>query len=244
MPEFKNKEEYEKWKAEKAKLAEGKIKSEPQSKKTPASNASPCADGAQNENNNKTQKPKIEIKKSIAKSGLLILSSLFIGVVFMILAKSFNEAKRNYLDGAVNVYFSVKNNEWSSTAYVNEGKGLTYVRVKFPSEVNEEIIEGMLKRDFKEFFKMVGSRYGDDKIDFYGISDQEKNRLFLDTNYFVTAYYDKDGNKLWQYSNYIGRLLSFTAIFFLIIFPLIYLLFKFIIWAIRTLRERPAVEVR
>lgn len=92
---------------------------------------------------------------------------------------------------------------------------------------------------------MIGTRYHEDgDIIGPGVLPEMKIQLFIDTYSHVSAYYDKYGNKLWLYSNHIGSLLGFAATFFLVLFPPIYLLLKFVTWAIRTLRGKTGAQGR
>lgn len=241
MPEFKNKEDYEKWKAEKAKGAEKGIQSHPEPENSPTLPNSMSNNNAQTNESKKVLKSETQTKKSIARGGLIILASLFIGVTLMIIAKTYNDGKSHYLHGTFDVFFTVKNAS-SPTTFL--GERVTYVKVKFPIEINESIIEGVIKRDFKDFFYMIGTRYYEDgDIIGTGVLPEDKIQLLIDTSSHISAFYDENGNKLWQYSPYIGNLLGFSSTFFFVFFPLIYLLFKFVTWAIRTLRKKDVTQV-
>lgn len=187
MAEFKNKEEYEKRKA----------------------------DSDQNEKSKRGQNPKQGIKKSIAKVGLLILGSIFFGVIFLLLGTNYNKNRNEYIDDSQEIYFYVTKSD--------ESPEIIKQKVRFPILAEDTVIEASLKRDFK---------------DFRGVTIKRFDEVLWDR-----SYYDLNGNKLWLYAYPIGSILNLLSTFFLLVFPFLYLLVRFVAWAIRTLREKPAAQV-
>lgn len=108
MPEFKTKEEYEKWKAEKAKQVEEKIKLEANTENNPTLPKSVADNNKLDDGMKPREKSAQPIRKSIARGGLIILASLFIGAALMLISKTYNDGKSNYLHGTFDVFFYCK----------------------------------------------------------------------------------------------------------------------------------------
>jgi hypothetical protein len=160
-----------------------------------------------------TKKP-ISIKKIIAREGLIIISFLLLASVSLIL----DEWQIN------NLKFQV------ITPVIGNGNPFDRfdeqaVNLKFPQKTKKEIIEKVIKRDFPNI-----------NFDNWIIWDDTPDKNMDDIN----AVYDKKGNQITDNKLdgifYKVNFEDISIILLIFVYPL-YLLSRFIVWAIITLKR-------
>lgn len=189
---------------------------------------------------------KQKTKRIIAREGLIILSLILIAVLSLYLASALESKKHEYISNAQEVEIAQQGKPTAppKTPQTNERPSLDEIYgvsgkqqaslqgdewveffpkgiiVLFPKDTSKSVIEQTIRRDFSYI----------NKVDFI-LHDK------LESWRFVDRYYDSEGNR--KFDSFIYKRDFFTIAVFLFLgaYPL-YLLIRFVIWSIKTLKNR------
>ena len=162
---------------------------------------------------------KQKLKKIIAREGLIIISLLFLSAVSFFLDLWLNNQKKAYESNVQEIepVREEEDKEHGGKYLISQG-----VTLQFPKNTSNDVIKQALKRDFSNI-------QGDNWI----ISDSPKGQN-------INAFYDEKGNRIFDSMFYKINFL-YVYIFFLIVAYPLYLLVRFFVWAIGTLKDEKQV---
>jgi len=165
-------------------------------------------------------KPKV--KRIIAREGLIIITLIFVAGVSFFLDLRLSSHKSLYEASVQEIepFIPVDKDPLVGGRYVfSQG-----IILRFPKNTNNDVIKQTIRKDFPNI-------KGDD----WFIFDSPKGEN-------INASYDEKGNRVFNSIIYkIGW--SYASLFFLIFAYPLYLIIRFVIWAIGTLKEKKEIDV-
>ncbi|MDD1776572.1 MAG: hypothetical protein LUQ65_00260 [Candidatus Helarchaeota archaeon] len=167
-------------------------------------------------------KPKLN--RIIAREGLIVITLIFLGGISFLLDLRLSSHKRIYEANVQEIEPFIPGDKESKYG----GRYLSIspqgIILRFPKNTNHDVIKQTIRRDFPNI-------KGDDWI----IFDSPKGEN-------INASYDEKGNRVFNSIIYkIGW--SYVYLFFLIFAYPLYIIIRFVIWAIETLKERKEIDV-
>jgi hypothetical protein len=191
-------------------------------------------------------KPKIKIL--IAREGLIIISLLLLASVSFFVESYVNEQKRTYESNVMEIEPRPSLDEIfaaekpmppakSVAAYDYEGAkaaGISDIILRFPKNTKNEIIKQTIKRDFPNVQRDFPNVQGNGG---WIVEDTPHDIIWhpFPKGKILAASYDENGNRVFESSIYKLNF-SYAGIFFLLFAYPLYLLSRFIVWSILTLR--------
>lgn len=158
------------------------------------------------------------VKRIIAREGLIILSLIFLAGISFFLDLRLSNPKRLY-EATIQEIEPVKIGIIDPLTETRELKPQGII-LRFPKNTNEDVIQKTIRRDFPNI-----------KFDEWVIDHSPKGEN-------IRASYDEKGKRVFFNSIIYQIEWSYIYLFFLILAYPLYLIIRFVLWAIGTLRRR------
>jgi hypothetical protein len=162
-------------------------------------------------------------KRLIAREGLILVCVMLLSGVSYCL-NLWSTAQKNVYEANVQEIEPVIEADSKDLKSPNEGHRWVELKpqgviLRFPKEINSDVIQQTIKRDFPNI-------KGNDWVTFDTAKGQN-----------ITASYDEKGKKVFDSAFYRINFLYLSIFFSIVAYPL-YWLVRFIVWSIATLKEK------